>query len=373
MNPFALGNILPGEPLCNRLIELDELSRHARNNANVLIFSQRRYGKTSLVKHVMANVAGDDFLTVYVDLFSISSKDDFIQKFSAGIMRAIGKDVTSGTFLEKVKKLFSRLIPSIDINPDSVSLSVKYDIETDFSYLIEDIFDGLNKYLSSKKMKALIVLDEFQEITELKESKNIEGILREHIQNQRNVSFFFVGSRRRVLQAMFSDRQRAFFKSAFNYPIGIINKVDLVDYICQQFTLTKKKCSEDIAGDIYEYTEGNTYYVQKLSHLLWDITEKSATHELSRAAIKTLMEAETPSFQSNFGGLHPGEKRLIKALSTEPTGQPYSINYLAKYGLTQGGVQKSIQSSIKKDIIEQDDSGTYKVTDVLLAKWCKGY
>jgi len=372
MNPFVLGNILPGEPFCNRKKEIDELVTYATNSSSVVIFSPRRYGKTSLVRQVMAAVEKKKFLTVYVDLFSVSSMDDFIQKFTAGIIKAIGKDVAAGSFIDKVKRLFGRLIPSIDIRPDGgIGISVKYDTDMNLSYLIEDIFSGLAKHISSKKIKALIVFDEFQEITGLAESKKIEGTLREFIQSQRNMAFFFVGSRRTVLQAMFTDSQRPFFKSAFSYPIDSINKNDLVRYVIGQFQKTGKKCPQHLSEKLYDYVDGNTYYVQKSSHLLWDLTKKTATEDLLNKAKMRLMESESISFQSIFGGLNTSEKKLIKALSSEPTMQPYAGRFLAKHGLSLGGVQKSISSLIKKDLIELYHNGQYKVIDELFAQWCR--
>jgi len=48
-NPFTLRVIPPGFPFCNRTVELEQLSSHAGNKANVVLFSPRRYGKTSLI------------------------------------------------------------------------------------------------------------------------------------------------------------------------------------------------------------------------------------------------------------------------------------------------------------------------------------
>jgi hypothetical protein len=47
MNPFVLGNILPGEPFCNRKKEMEELAHYAINCANVVIYSP-----AAMVKHL---------------------------------------------------------------------------------------------------------------------------------------------------------------------------------------------------------------------------------------------------------------------------------------------------------------------------------
>jgi len=78
--------------------------------------------------------------------------------------------------------------------------------------------------VTQRNARACVALDEFQEITELPESKKIEGLLRSHIQLHSEISYFFIGSRRRILQEMFSDKSRAFYKSAFAYPLKEIPK-----------------------------------------------------------------------------------------------------------------------------------------------------
>lgn len=59
--------------------------------------------------------------------------------------------------------------------------------------LLEDLMDGLYKHVERIKQRVTVCLDEFQEITALKESKKIEGTLRSRIQFGENVNFLFVG------------------------------------------------------------------------------------------------------------------------------------------------------------------------------------
>lgn len=371
LNPFTLGIISSDQEFCNREKEIEELTRHALNCTHVVIFSPRRYGKTSLVKQVMAKVSSQGYLAIYVDCFSVIAKEDLVQKFASAVIASMGKNVIEGDILRKTVKLFKRIIPSLDIKPDGVSISAKYDQSTGFPYLIEDIFSGVAGHLRSKKTKCLIVFDEFQEISELKESKQVEGLLREQVQALSDMGCFFVGSRRRILQSMFNDRKRPFFKLAFSYPLEKISREELANHIVKLFAKTRKACSLTLAGDLYDHVEGSTYYVRKLSHLLWDMTEKEATPELLSAAKAELLEAEGLDLQGVFAGLLMGEKKLAMALAKEPAGKPYAMDYLKKHNLSPGGLQKSMKSLQGKDIVEQDREGIYRLTDPLFGRWCR--
>ena len=52
-NPFVYGKEVSGCNFCNRKSEIKELCRDAINSQNVIIFSQRRLGKTSLIREVL--------------------------------------------------------------------------------------------------------------------------------------------------------------------------------------------------------------------------------------------------------------------------------------------------------------------------------
>jgi len=52
-NPFVYGETVSGDNFCDRSLETKELVTDVKNGQNVIIFSPRRYGKTSLIKQVL--------------------------------------------------------------------------------------------------------------------------------------------------------------------------------------------------------------------------------------------------------------------------------------------------------------------------------
>ena len=53
-NPFKFRELGPDAPFCNRLEEKQKLVSYAESETNAVIFSPRRFGKTSLVRRVRA-------------------------------------------------------------------------------------------------------------------------------------------------------------------------------------------------------------------------------------------------------------------------------------------------------------------------------
>lgn len=105
---------------------------------------------------------------------------------------------------ERMMKLFPMILKSLSASfgYDPVSASPTFDIKlgdiTRPEYTLEEIFTFLDKV----DRRCLVVIDEFQQITNYPE-KNVETLLRTHIQNCSNANFVFAGSQRRIMSEIF--------------------------------------------------------------------------------------------------------------------------------------------------------------------------
>ena len=76
-NPFQYGSIVAGDAFCNRRTELRDLQRAVENGEKVFLYSERRLGKTSLVRTVLDSLPRKRFVGVYVDLWPTDSEASF--------------------------------------------------------------------------------------------------------------------------------------------------------------------------------------------------------------------------------------------------------------------------------------------------------
>lgn len=259
----------------------------------------------------------------------------------------------------------------MSVGEEGFNFSLEWNPKSEMPVLLEDLLTGMNAYVEKNGLRASIALDEFQEITELEESKEIEGILRSNIQTQRKISYYFIGSRRRILNDMFNNKNRPFYKSAFNYPLSKISREEFVSFIQKQFQGTNKKCQEKIAGLLYEKADGYPYYVQKLAYLLWEATEEEASQAQLEKSSQDLLRLEKADFEGLWSGLSLGQRSLLKTLALDPTRSPYSKDYLEKQGLSLGGTQKAMEALLSKDLIEEGEKG-FQLVDPVMAAWLKG-
>ena len=368
-NPFFLKPLPLSAPFCDREKELKDLVKHAENSADVVLSSPRRYGKTSLVKRAQNNLYKKGIITVYVDFFGVTSIEDVAAKLAVGIYSVIYK---KDTIFKKAINYFSSLRPVI--RPDSesgVAITVEITKGKTGSQLLEDTMKGFSEFLKSGKISCNIALDEFQEITELKDSGAIEGIMRAYIQDQQNVSYFFIGSRRRILLDIFNNEKRPFYKSAIHYSLPPLPYDGTVKYLLKMFKVNGKDCPEIIAGNIYKITEGYPYYIQKLSYYTFEVEKEKVSEKNLQEGVNQLLAEETPLFEMMLQNLHPGQVSFLVALAKEPTGTPFNTDYLNAHNLgSLGGVQSAIKKLLLLDYIERTAS-SWKVVDPIFTLWLK--
>ena len=350
------------EERIGRFIQIGE------NRQNVVFYSPRRYGKTSLVTKALGILQKMGFVTIYIDLFHISSEHDFIEQLSQGILNALGRGVEDRSYAQALKELFGGILMGIEVKPEGYEFKFQFGKGMKVYAAIDDIMEGMRRYVQEKKLQVCIALDEFQTITELKEGKRIEAKLRSHIQFTRDISYFFIGSRRHILADMFKDKNRPFYKSAKDYQLMEIARDDFSAYIIEMFKKSGKDCSKTIAEKTYDIARGYPYYVQKLAQLLWDLTDTVCDQEGLDSAHSVLVKSESGEFAQTWEYLSLVQKNIIKAIAQTTDAALYSREFLEQHGLSVGGSQKAIRALVSQDIIESCE-GHYRLTNPIMGEW----
>lgn len=373
-NPFYFRELPLDAPFCNRAAEIKELESHAYNKANVVLYSPRRYGKTSLVKRVQNNLRNREITTLYADFYGIDSVEDLSARLAACVYEY---SRNNETILKKIVRFLTSWRPVL--KPDTeggVTVSVVPASPSRGTALLDDTFRELKKFMDGHDEEFCIAFDEFQELTELRESSEIEGMMRGHIQQHSKASYFFIGSRRRILKDIFNDRSRPFYQSSINYDLGPLPEDEAARFIINQFRKRGKTCPEQVARDIVRMVRGYPYYVQRIPYSVFEASEENVTEQDFSIGLKHAIEEERPVYEAVLQGLSLQQTKLISALAGKPTDKPYSNEYMARFSLGSiGGVQGALKRLLELDYIEKTDKG-YHVVDPVFGIWLrhlKGY
>ena len=367
-NPFYLKEIPVDAPFCDREKELADLISYAKSNTNVVLFSPRRYGKTSLIKRVQSSLKSYGTLTAYCDLFGVTSVEEIAGRIAKSIYTITQKN--EGLF-QKAINFITSFRPVLSPSPEGgISVSVQTAFKTDGIKILEETMNSLERFVDDVDLDVHVALDEFQEITEVHNSIGIEGILRQYIQKIQ-CSFFFIGSRRRILLDIFNDRKRPFFQSALNYELKTLPGNDLIRFTIAQFKSAGKHISKEKASKISQLVSNHPYYMQKFCFFLYEEIDKEVTQKDMVAINQVVMESERIVFESILQGLTTKQITLLSALAREPTAKVYSATYMSQYNLgSTGGIQQSLDSLSKKDLIEKNHkTGAWVVVDPVFKNW----
>lgn len=366
MNPFGLG-IAASDRFCNRVAEIELLSSNMRSGIHTVVYAPRRYGKSSLAKRVLAGLE-PDVTGVYVDLFSITTADDAAEKIYRSIVNALGRGATDKTSLaSSITSFFKRLRLSMEFNQSSGVPEFSVSLGDAAAEIhLENVIVNLDNYCAANGIKVCLVLDEFQEICNLKESKKIEALLRGGMQAAQHVSFMMLGSRRTILRDMFEDRKRPFYKSAYVLKLAPMPQDEFTDYLIRQFAAGEMVLSREEADQIVAFTEAYPYYTQKLAMLYFDMKRPGASVAVAQ---QFLVEMESADCENIFVGLTNHQKRLLQAIAVSHPASIFATAFLTAHRLgSQGGVQSSLAKLKKLDLVEQDEVG-WRVTDPIFCKW----
>jgi len=364
-NPFFYGGAVKEEFFCNRKNELMELKNDIAQGLNILIFAPRRFGKTSLIFKALNGLEDEKNIEyIFLDLFTISSKEEFINKY----FNEIAKTLHSRA--EKIVKFFKNIVnlrPNINVTFDAqgnpkFSLNL---IGEDIDKTLEDVFNSPLKLIKDKKL--VVVFDEFQQINNFQLENQLRSIIQLH---SNKISYIFMGSKKSILQQMFFDKNRAFYKSVKYFKIGSIEKNEWKSFITVRFHKTQKEISEDVIDKLLDITKGFPYYTQQFAYEIWNLTEKEATLEIFEKALRIALEKVEDIFMVEFDNLTLNQRKALKVVLEKDGENLYDEIVLAKQKIKLSSFQTALKALIQKDILDKLKD-RYYFQDPLFEYWLK--
>ena len=367
-NPFKFGKEVSGDDFCNREEEIAELTQDIRNSANVLLYSPRRYGKTSLIKRVLEIVSKEGFLTVYIDLYPAITKEKFIEIYARAISKVVQGNVEK--VISWIKRMVPKLVPKVVIRGEGSEMEFEFDKSQPYSPILADLFKAVHNRAKSTDKPAVVVFDEFQEINNYPDDE-IEREMRSVFQTHSNVSYIYMGSKRHIMQDMFESTNRPFYRSTKHIPLNKISKNAFSEFIARKFRLGNYAIKSDCISKVLEISECHPFYTQQLCYFLWEqeVEKKTVSEESIRSALRRLLEIENQSFINLWESLSPKQRELVVAITIDNPPSIFSKQFLQKHSLgSTSSIQKAIKKLLQREVLLKEN-GRYIFEDVFFKRW----
>lgn len=372
-NPFKYGRVVRGDDFADREKEIEQLVKDLKSGQNVLLYSPRRYGKTSLILEVLDIIQKANVTTSFIDVYGCMSISDLIDKIIQETV--IPAEGTLQKVADFLKGWLANLRFEITLNPDgSISVSLKKEVQVlGAEKVLSQILDAPQKLAETKKKPVVVVFDEFQEISSMN-GLSIEKTMRSKFQNHTDVTYLFSGSRKHLIDEIFGQERRPFYKFAKPFPIEKIPLADFAKFISRKFTQTGISINPSTIKLILNFTEGHPYFTQQLCHEIWNIaseTKKVKKKDLTEA-VKTILYQHGDYFTRIWDSLALTQRKLMSALAQEnKVASVYSTSFIEKYHLVSAShVKKAIDYLEREGLVEHSD-GTHYIGDIFLNEWIK--
>lgn len=365
-NPFLVSGYASPEYFCDRIKETEELLTALKNGQNVTLTSPRRMGKTGLIHHAFhsLNKLFPKRRTIYIDLFSTENLSDFSRLFSAAVLGQL--DSNPMKILKKASAVLKGLRLNMTVDEISGQPKIGVDIVPgDETASLAQVFD----YLKQSEKECYIAFDEFQQIANYPE-KNVEALLRSHIQDIQNARFIFSGSRSHMLSEMFLSPKRPFYQSSTHKSIGPIDENAYFAFAKKFFSGQGRRLPEETFHLLYQRYDGHTWYLQKVLNKLYEKKEETLDERVVIDAIGEILRDNEYYYQTLLRAYPKGQGKLLKAIASERTVKEITSGaFIAKHGLTATSSVKSALSRLLDDeIIYQSEKG-YMVYDRFFGDW----
>lgn len=370
-NPFLFGNVVKGDYFTDREEELKTLTLDLSSGQNVLLFSPRRHGKTSLIIRVLDELKATGLVCVYVDFLRAASLQALGKVYADALTRAAGSKIEEA--VQFIRSHFPAVIPRITLKEsDSPEFELDFDVpRRDLDKWLDEIYDMPQHIAERKRKRLVVVLDEFQEVSNLGEPGTVERNLRAKIQHHDRVSYVFMGSKRHLLDELFADKNKPLYRIAKAMPLGKIPKDKLASFIHSRFHSVQMKIDSSNIENILKITDCHPYYTQQLCHEVYNMTvsQKQVTDERIKRASEQCIAAQSYAYTTLWDGLSGKQRELVIALSKSPEGNVYSKEFIDRFNLgSTSSVQTAMDALEKKGIVDRENGG-FVLSDVFFTQW----
>ena len=368
VNPFIVTGKIGPEYFCDRVTETARVIKSITNGNNLVIISPRRMGKTGLIQfcYDKPEIAGE-YYTFFIDILHTSS----LREFTYLLGRAIYDTLLPRS--RKMATLFVQTIKSISgkfgfdpiTNMPSFNIGLG-DIERP-EYTLEEIF----QYLANADRPCIVAIDEFQQIAKYPE-KNIEALLRTHIQKISNCNFIFASSERHMMQEMFTSSARPFYNSSDLLELKAIAPEVYIPFVSGHFEKRNRTIAPENVEWVYNLFKGHTYYIQRtFNEAFADTAEgEDCTMEIIESAIDNIVASNDTIFREILSNIPEKQKSLLYAIAKDGEAEAItSATFLKRHSLpSASSVQSAARILMEKDYITCINK-VYSLTDKLFAMW----
>jgi len=348
-NPFKFGTIVEDEFFTDRTQELQYIVRVMESENHLILISPRRFGKSSLVVKAAKQLERPYLL---LNLQNVITTQDLAAKLLKGIFKLYT--------WEKIKHLMNhfRIVPTISTNPVTNGIEVSFQPTTDSSVLLEDAMALIEK-VSAPERRLIVIIDEFQEITQI--AKGLDKQLRAIMQMQQGLNYILLGSQESMMTEIFERKKSPFYHFGTLMHLNKIPYQDFLEYLNERLSPVICEKSEAVANEILLLTNCHPYYTQQLASQVWELAKyEQIKDNLVNEAVMRITSNHDLDFERLWVKFNRMDKQVLQALCR-------GENPLQNRQLATSTIYSAIKRLMKMGYIIRTEK--YEIEDPFFKRW----
>ena len=304
MNPFKFGVLVDDEFFTDRNEELKEVQWTLNSENHLILISPRRFGKSSLVAKAIRK-SGRPCLSL--NMQNMLSVEDFASKLLRELFRIYP--------MERIRHLMThfRIIPTVSTNPLTNGVDVSFQPVMNSIVLLEDAMALIEK-VSTEEKRLVVVLDEFQEILNIR--KGLDRQLRSIMQEQKNLNYVILGSQESMMTEIFERKKSPFYHFGKLMHLDKIPYEDFREYITSRLPVDDAEKMNHIVEEIISFTKLHPYYTQQLSAQVWEmVVYENLIEGVVAEAISKIVRTHDLDFERLWMNFNRTDRSIMLSLS----------------------------------------------------------
>jgi hypothetical protein len=367
MNPFRYDGPVDPADLIDRDAEARELLDRAHEGHNARLVAPRRYGKTSLLRRMLAEADRDGLVGVYANFFGVLSLDDVAERIERAYLTHL-----TGPLSRWYAGLSRTLKPTLRAGGGPLPASAEVTWRAGQASLLDRLTVPAKLHAKHGR-RVVVVFDEFQDV--LRAGEQTDAIIRSEIEQHAGAaSYVFAGSHPGMMDALFGTRRRAFYGQAAPVTLGELAAEDVADYVGRRFEATGRDVGEAL-GPLLDLAAGHPQRTMLLAHHLWRHTPPGGSAD-SDAWLATLVAVGhdlAGELTAVWSGLPATQQRILAAVA-ENTAPLHGREVRARHNLPKTGANlKAVAALVEAgEIVAAPSTPTgHRVVDPLLGVWLR--
>src|SRR5438093_992082 len=211
---FPVGGPVPAEDFVGGGTNIRRIGGRRWDGNHVLPAGPRRIGRPSIILEVLRRLHRRGALTAYVDCLGATDVRGLGERLVDALLENVSGAERS---FEHAKAIAAGVRPSVKVKYEHVEIALDLAREKNDQRFFDGALDLPRTLAARTGKRVIVVFDEFQAAGRL--GPRVFDVMRSRFQAQRGVAYAFLGSEEGILEQLFSEKGRAFYR--FAVPIDL--------------------------------------------------------------------------------------------------------------------------------------------------------